>query len=127
MDATFALAFLEGVHWKQAAALFDQADIVVAPHGAQTSQALFMPRNSQFVYMDNSPAHEHGTSFVVTVRTPCQRSSWACEHCGSLVLRHSVQEPRDFLCTAQESPAERLPMQCPAAAGLLPTSHLQTN
>ena len=35
VDATFSLAFMEGVHWKKAAALFDTADIVVSPHGAQ--------------------------------------------------------------------------------------------
>ena len=35
LAATYELAFLEGLHWKASAALFDKADIVVSPHGAQ--------------------------------------------------------------------------------------------
>ena len=38
VDATFALAFLEGMHWKKAASLFNRADVVVSPHGAQARQ-----------------------------------------------------------------------------------------
>ena len=35
LDATYALDFLEGLHWHTSAALFEQADVVVSPHGAQ--------------------------------------------------------------------------------------------
>ena len=69
-SATFSLKFLEGMNWKQAAALFDQADIVVSPHGAQTSQALFMPMHGQFVHMDNNAGHAMLTAFVIDVSPP---------------------------------------------------------
>ena len=49
---------------------FLQADIVISPHGAQTSQALFLPLHSQFVHLDNSPSHAQLTAWVIDVRSP---------------------------------------------------------
>ena len=43
--------------------------------GVQTSQALFMPRDSQFVYLDNDVGHAQGTAFVVNVRL-CPGPVW---------------------------------------------------
>ena len=68
--ASFSLNFLEGMPWRQAAALFDRADIVVSPHGAQTSQALFLPLHSQFLHLDNNAGHAMLTAFVIDVRPP---------------------------------------------------------
>ena len=76
--ASFSLIFLEGMHWKQAAALFDQADVVVSPHGAQTSQALFLPLHSQFLHLDNNAGHAMLTAFVIDVRPPWRCCESAC-------------------------------------------------
>lgn len=74
LAATFSLSFLEDMNWKDAAAVFDAADVVVTPHGAQASGALFMPHDSQFVHLASNPSHANGTDWVAEVRgAPCLR------------------------------------------------------
>ncbi|KAK9793775.1 hypothetical protein WJX73_010204 [Symbiochloris irregularis] len=64
--ARFSLVYLEGMTWREAAALFNDADVVVVPHGAQSSNVVFMPMQSQAVHVANDEAHANGTASVMT-------------------------------------------------------------
>ena len=67
-NVSFSLMPLEKMHWKQAAALFATTDIVVFPHGAQTSSALFMPMRSEAVHISASLTHTIANRAVINVR-----------------------------------------------------------
>lgn len=65
--ARFSLLYLEGMGWKDVAALFNDADVILVAHGAQAANVVFMPLKSQGVHVANMEGHAQGTASLFHV------------------------------------------------------------